>query len=600
MSDFLLDFRPPEHRALERAAELLRFADDTRAVVIVRPGFGLVITQTGDAALWAPYCASNGSMVAVAGRVAFDEEQWEAGRRIEGCGGLAAKVLFNRVHTHGIEGLEQVNGNCAVIAYEAPTQRVHLVSDVCGMLPVFHIETTHGQVYGSHPDVVASAASETHRLDETSLAEFILSGTVTPPYSYYAHVRAAESGTIFTVDVSADRSASLAKRRHFTLEYRADPNAREDELAEELGSALRRAVRRRTLPRLGRSAIALSGGLDSRVILASAINAPDSLAFTCFDQANRELRTAESIAHSLAAPFLRLQREPEYYANNAASGVRISGGMGSLANNHFLGAIPRLKSDGANNLLTGCYCDYLFKGLPLNRRVHWLTGRERIAAFRHQFYFDHFEASTPLAARAQERWESRVAPKWRSQETPEAVFHVEAARTFPLFYEGDNQQRVVPQRVTGWCPPFLDRDLIDVYCRMPSELKLNRAIFRRVVLGLPPTVRAIPDANTGAPADASLAVQSVRRHQVRVQRLLGRLRGSTSSDESWLNWPSYVAHSPVLDGLWKRPRNPDALDLFRRVLGVARVDEAGERLKREEPFLFISLLTLKLWLDVRP
>jgi hypothetical protein len=87
---------------------------------------------------------------------------------------------------------------------------------------------------------------------------------------------------------------------------------------------------------------------------------------------------------------------------------------------------------------------------------------------------------------------------------------------------------------------------------------------------------------------------------VRVQRLLGRLRGSTSSDESWLNWPSYVAHSPVLDGLWKRPRNPDALDLFRRVLGVARVDEAGERLKREEPFLFISLLTLKLWLDVRP
>src|SRR5688572_3391700 len=147
--------------------------------------------------------------------------------------------------------------------------------------------------------------------------------------------------------------------------------------------------------------------------------------------------------------------------------------MGSFANNHFLGAIPRLRDEGMEGLLTGCYCDYLFKALPLNRRVHWLTRRETLAPFRHEFYFDHVAASTVLAGRARERWESRIPLELQKQNTAEAVFQVEARRTFPLCYEGDNQQRLVPQRVSGWCPPFVDRDLMDVYCRLPYRFKLN-------------------------------------------------------------------------------------------------------------------------------
>ena len=215
--------------------------------------------------------------------------------------------------------------------------------------------------------------------------------------------------------MSGDRPAHPSKRRYFEFAYRGDSSVPEGDLASQLAAALRRAVERRTLPRLGRSAVALSGGLDSRVILASTLDAEQAFAFSCFDEPNRELRTAERIARTLSVPFLPLQRGPDYYAEHAERGVRISGGMGSLANNHFLGVIPRLKHEGMENLLTGCYCDYLFKGLPLNRRSHWLTRHEELAPFRQQFYFDHFAASTVLAERAPpERWESRVPRKWQA------------------------------------------------------------------------------------------------------------------------------------------------------------------------------------------
>jgi hypothetical protein len=175
---------------------------------------------------------------------------------------------------------------------------------------------------------------------------------------------------------------------------------------------------------------------------------------------------------------------------------------------------------------------------------------------------------------------------------------VEARRTFPLSYEGDNQQRVVPQRLTGWCPPFVDRDVIDVYCRLPYSFKLNRSIFRKVVGALAPRLRTIADSNTGAAADASPMREWLVSSRARVQRKLRRLHRSSGSEESWPNWHQYVLKSPKLDGLWKR-RNADAIDLFRRVLGPSRVPDDVEALKRDEPFLFVGLLTLKLWLDQR-
>jgi hypothetical protein len=53
-----------------------------------------------------------------------------------------------------------------------------------------------------------------------------------------------------------------------------------------------------------------------------------------------------------------------------------------------------------------------------------------------------------------------------------------------------------------------------------------------------------------------------------------------------------------MHALWSRP-NSDAMDLFRRVLGNALVLDDVDGLKRNRPFLFVSLLTVKLWLEQR-
>lgn len=576
----------------------MTFTPDATRVIVDRDEYGLALTQQGHESLWLPSGAKSSLFVAVAGRLAFDEDEWDAAEKDATDGGLAARAVERLVGSQGPGALAHLNGNAAVVVHDRAARRLYLVTDRCGVFPTFEIDTPAGRIYGSHADVLADAGGQAHRLDEVSLADFILSGTVTPPYTYYEAVRATEFGSVLTFDLTAGLPRLLSSRRYFDLAYAGDERMPEAALVEELAAALHRSVRRRSSPRVGPSAIALSGGLDSRVVLACRADRERTFAFTLYDEANRELRTAEAIAQSESTPFLPLRRAPDYYAEHAEQGVRLSGGMGSFANNHFLGVLPELKQRGMQGLLTGCYCDYLFKGLPLNRATQWFTGREVVAPFSNEFYFDHFDSTSTLAVRAAARRADRVPADLRTSRAPDVMFQVEARRTFPLNYEGDNQQRLVPQRMTGWCPPFVDRDVVDVYRRLPYHFKLNRSVFKKVAARLTPDM-TVADANTGARPMASTAREWLGRGQLRAHRRWRRMTGAAAAEGSWPDWTRYAAESPGLDGLWHRP-SPEAADLFQRVLGRSLPTDDVRAIRRRQPFLFIGLLTVKIWLEQRP
>jgi len=599
MGDFFLDLRLSPERQLARAVDTLRFSGETSAVVIEESSFGLVMTFTGEPGLWAPYRAPDGSTIAIAGRVALDEDQWKEGEAIPGPGGIASKALYAIFRKRGLGGVEDIGGNRVVLVYDAPKGCLHLVADPVGAFPAFSVESADPNkvMFGSHPDVLAKAAGEGQNLDEVSMTEFLLTSTVTPPFTYYRPIRFVSHGTTTTIKLVPGCKPEINIRQYFEINLQSDASQTEDDLADELAQAFRVAVRRRTLPRLGRTAVALSGGLDSRALLACVENKEQVFAFCCYNEPNRELATAEAIARSCGVPFFPWQRDFEYYGRNAAAGVRIAGGMGTFANNHFLGVVERLRAEGAQNLLTGCYCDYLFKGLALNRETHWLTGRERIAPFRHEFYFSHNLRPSPMTKQILERLEARVPARFQAQQTASDVFQVEAHRTFPLCYEGDNQQRVVPQRVTGWYLPVADRAILDVYRKIPSHLKLNRSIYTKAVRGLcNGTLSRIPDANTGARVGASLFSEAVHHNWSRVCRKLRSSNESISTDGSWPNWDVYVRRSEDLRRMWTKPHQSSA-DFFRRVLSPKDIRPDTADYRGEDIWLMIPMLTLKLWFE---
>lgn len=604
MSDFLLDFRGREARrqSAATAVSLLKFTDATRVEIIERDLFSLVISRVDGFELWGPcehHTADGNVLVALAGRIALDESEWEAARRVEAPGGLACKAILDKYLRGDIPALGALNGNFAVLIHDDRTKRLLLVTDRCGMFLAYRVERpSEAPVFCSHPDVLARITGEAQNWDKTSLAEFLMTSRVSFPYTYYQNLRIMESGCIFSVDLREAAPLARLHTRYFEWHFKTDPQAGEEDLAKELSIAFRNAVRRRTLPLFGCAGVGLSGGLDSRAILSCVDRRTPTRAFTLFDEENGEYNVARAIAEACGVPLIPIRREFEFYGNSAVLGVRASGGTGCITCNHFLGALKRLETEGIANVLTGCYCDYLFKGLALNRREQWLSRKDELNGFNFEFYDSFHWLQTPVREDVLARLNAQFPESTKPRLSDEDWLEVERKRTFPLACEQDLAQRVIPQRLMPWYVPAVDNEILDVYQKIPPKSKLNSSVFKKMLAFIcPEKVLKIADNNTGAAINANGPGYIWARCSSALRnRMADRLQHGMATNGSWPSWRHYFCHSKVVESIWSKP-NPAASDIFSEILGWNPHRQSICEYMGTDVVLFQRLLTQKLWLD---
>src|SRR2546427_5984068 len=142
MGDFLLDLREPDTRrqgALQ-AASLLKFTEDTQAKIIDRSAFSLVLARVDGFELWGPCEWRSGDeniLIALAGRIALEEHEWEEARKAVGTGGLACKANLQKYPFGGVEFLPTLNGYIAVFVHHTGSVKLELITPCCGMFPAY-------------------------------------------------------------------------------------------------------------------------------------------------------------------------------------------------------------------------------------------------------------------------------------------------------------------------------------------------------------------------------------------------------------------------------------------------------------------------------
>ncbi|MFX0199829.1 MAG: asparagine synthase-related protein [Candidatus Hodarchaeota archaeon] len=559
--------------------------------------FTLVLSRPDDPAIWAPYIEPNRKvLVTLSGRIALDNEEWERAKKQRGKGGLACKAIYKMYKSGGVDNLENLNGNYVVIIYDPEMKQIHIVTDRCGMFPCF----SSGMVFSSHPDVLATVLGISHDWDMVSMAEFIMTGKVSFPYSYYRNIKALDFGSVHTISLDGANAVYKSKKKYFTFDFKIDHELTEWDLAEELANAFKKAVRKRTLEIFGQSAISLSGGLDSRTILCSIREQHGLLAICFFDEKNIEYKIAEKIANEANIEFIALKREPDYYGNSAEEAVRISGGMGWIIGNHYLGFRDLLKKLEIHNLITGFYCDYFFKGLLLNKKINKFLRTEVFSPFEYEIEYPYFWFDTSYSNRVKQRLDHSFPESLRNDQSEIAKLRIEEKRIFPLFNEPDNTATLVPQKVMSWYLPIVDNDIIDIYLKMPPKYKLNTSMYSKMVeVQCGERFSQIPNCNTGARVNASRISLFLHRNKKAIERQIkGTILKSVATDHSWPNWEYYAHHSEKVRSLWMR-KNDVAQEIFAAIMGKDPYQMEIQKYRGKGVDLFFRLLTLKLWLDQR-
>jgi hypothetical protein len=600
MGDFLIAFGRKYDIQNDSVIRSMKYCDETEVRAYKHDHYCMMISRPDDWSTWGPFVSEENKIhVYLAGRVALEETEWEKASNIKGDGGIACKAIFEMYRRGGIDQLKMLNGNFGVLICDENMRRFYLVTDRCGMVPCYSYGINEFNfVLSSHHDLLAKALNIPCEWDMTSMAEFLATGKVSYPHTYYKRIKALDYGSIHVIELQSGDARYHSKIKYFDFDYQIDHQRTEWELAEELASSFRKAINRRTQSRFGRTGISLSAGLDSRSLLCAADSRENIDSFCFFDEENTEYNVAQKIADAAGVKLYKLKRQFDHYGNNAELGTRVSGGMGDIGSNHYLGFRREFIKLGIENIIAGFYCDYLFKSLVLNKKKHYVSRREIYSEFQYDNYMRVYWFNTSYSDHVKERIDTLFPDDLKKDESEIGRLRIEQRRLFPLYSEPDNQETLVPQRVLGWYLPIVDNDIIDTYLRIPPRYKLNVSMYSKMVqLLCGKTISDIININTGAKVNASVVSLIIHGYVKSFQTRLRKRRKTIATAESWPNWEYYIHNSKKIESLWKTD-NEIAAEIFTLITGTNPYRKKIQQYAENEDLkLFLRLLTLKLWMN---
>jgi hypothetical protein len=424
-----------------------------------------------------------------------------------------------------------------------------------------------------------------------------MTGKITPPFTNHRGVKSFKPGSIYQIDYSKLLGLHLQSEKYFEFQFNEHLNSSEDEMAEQLSHAFKTAVRKRTLSIFGQTAISLSGGLDSRTILCSAKENDSTWAFCFFDIENREYQIAKEIAKKLGVKFIPCKRDFDYYGDNAVLGAKISGAMGDLANNHYLGYRDHLIDLGIENILTGFYCDYLFKGLTLDKSPSKIFRHEKLSPFKYESYRPHVPISRKYGKEVYRRLDNLFPKDIQTSIDSKSKLAIESKRVFPLCYEPDNQETTIPQRVLPWYLPIVDNDIIDVYLKIPAKYKLNISMYSKMVhMQCKNLIPDIINANTGVKVNANKLHILYSKYINALKYRMRKHSKKIATDGSWPNWEFYFKNSAKIKDLWTNDTQLTK-DIYIEIMGYDAFKRDIRSFTGTEHELLRRIITQKIWLE---
>ena len=540
---------------------------------------------------WRPVDDPNADVALyILGRPVIESSKWDQYR---GSASYVSMVLLERYKASDslASFAASLNGAYTILIISRTQNTVHLILDRAGMFPVFiHQATDVQQVQlATQPGVLASALNKVS-LDRVSVAEFLRHGKVHSPNTYYNEIKTLPQATC--------HSWNFATNRYQCSDYcspAAELYTEVEDAVASIAQSIAAATRRRSQSAYGKQAVLLSGGADSRAILCNTQTPLDAI--TIYNVENTETRTAARIAHACNSRHHLIQRDFDYYLKCLNKSVAASGGMSGFTNEHCLPVRNNPIVQSYDQLLSGCYFDYFFKGLCLNQQPIRVLGRPgplaKIAPYNSMYYGE-------LDCSLQARFRLEVGLREEQQFADfRDLNDLECRRILPLHAEHDGIMRLSLQRFFDWDLVAADTEVLDCFQRMPAAWKLNGYRFEQAIRRiLPKSIADIPHANKGV----VLGMHPQRYLACCILRKMGRsLRRKTvasglAGEGSWIDLNTYFRQSERVHDLWNGIGREERA-ILTDILGYDPWASSLTQTLRQPDgtLLFTRLLTFCIW-----
>jgi asparagine synthase (glutamine-hydrolysing) len=282
-----------------------------------------------------------------------------------------SEVLLRAYARYGETFVQELKGMFALAIWDSHEQRCVLARDPLGIKPLYYAQHGSRLAFASEVRAIVAANLSRKRIDQRSLFNYLLFGSVQEPDTLLDDVRALPAGHLMVF-----QNGKLRIRQYWDMQFgTATPNSADSR--EIVKSAMKESVSRHLVSDVPVS-IFLSGGIDSTTLLAlAAKQSLTKLKTFCISFDEEEFNEGD-----LAAKIAR-----HFGAEHAD--LRLRADEGSRLLPKFLEAMDQPSVDGFNTycvakharesgakvVLSGLGGDELFGGYPsfrtVPRLVHW-------------------------------------------------------------------------------------------------------------------------------------------------------------------------------------------------------------------------------------
>jgi asparagine synthase (glutamine-hydrolysing) len=444
-----------------------------------------------------------------------------------------AELLLHGFEAEGKNFFARLHGCFAAAIWDTNRRRLVLVNDRFGMRPIYIVHANGRLAVASEIKALLADSEVPRTPSERGIAQFFTFGHLLNEDTLWDAVRLAPAAAWLTYDARLDR---LECDRYWRLEPQHTTNgATTAELLDRVTDTFERAVSRRVAgdTTLG---ISLSGGLDSRTILAMIDRDRVPVTTVSMGMAgSMDHQSAEKMAalagcrhHSCVLDDRVLAR----FLEQLQATVHLTDGH-LLSQGIMQYTLPDYRRLGIQTLLRGHAGELMHMDKAYNYSLDdraftlrseaeledWLMGR--MSDFIVGNVTEPIVAGQPaaeLTALARESLREALAASAGMESLADRVAHVFLTQRVRRETALSMQEfgSLVETRL-----PFVDNDLVELLFALPSRVKLGDQIQSHLLRRRFPAFLDVQNANTGARVGAGPLVRSLSTFRMKVLGKLG-------------------------------------------------------------------------------
>jgi len=451
------------------------------------------------------------------------------------------EFLLHMFEEYGTTFIQKLNGSFSAAIFDMRNQDLFLLTDRFATRPVYYYHNKNRLIFASEIKAILQDRKIRREINWDSVADFFTFEFIIGNKTIIKNINLLPPASILSFNLKKNRFKIL---QYWELKYDENYSHNEEWYANELYRRFKNAVKRR-MTKAKTLGLFLSGGIDSRAILAACTSPKEVRTYSLGESHSREVSIARKVAKIAGVKNEFLQIDRTFHSKYANEAIQIGEGMLNLYHFHPISVLNEIKEE---IIFHGLAQDVMFGGIYLPRKkirvlgenvpLPWISNLNRNEIIQY-IYKDRNTLFTE--EELSQLFSKDIYAKIKGKALNSIKEAVNAAEKNANLPPNIIDHVILNNRVRRWTSiwsacirsvledrvPAFDNELIDLYLQTPPKFRFNHRIYVKALRKMNPKLAKVIYNKTGVPANTpsifrylgNLFVEATRKLKIHIRRL---------------------------------------------------------------------------------